>query len=172
MATISKAVQEAHRFTAALIPADVIKAIPQDELLDRLVYAEDLARRAANAQDATIRKGYSAIAKAVLAAPPRAQVAAEVAELHARAAGLGPYDHRAADLRRQAEHLIEQNPPAPRREDVVPVAKARAGRPAATVVYDAAGHVLGLCDQARIRPLPAGKVRVPTQAPGRRPGPR
>jgi len=74
-------------------------------------------------------------------------------------------------MRRRAELLAEENPPAPTREDAVPVAKARAARPGATVVYDATGRVLGLVDPARIGPLPTGKVRAttsPTRRPGRR----
>ena len=54
MAQITKAIQQEHRLVANLIPADVLAAIGQDELYDRLIHAKGLVRKAQAATDPTL----------------------------------------------------------------------------------------------------------------------
>lgn len=147
MAEITKAIAANHRLVADLVPVDIRKAIGQDELLDRIVHAEELSARSRAASDVTLRKGYASLARAVLRAQPRALTERRSAELVAKAAGLG--GTRQADaLRRQAQELLELHPPAPRRADAVAVAKA--AKPEQVAIYDQAGNLVGLVDEAEI----------------------
>jgi hypothetical protein len=94
----------------------VLKQVDQTELLDRVIYAEELGQRSRNATDPTLRQGYASLAQAVLRAKPRAQVARQSAELIARAAAL-PRTGQAEELRRKAQELLEEHPPAPLRPE-------------------------------------------------------
>ena len=182
MAQITKAIAEHHRFTAQLVPEQVRKGLDQEEFLDRIVHAEDLSRRAGSATDPVLRRGYATVAKAVLAARPRADVEREVAALHARAAGMPAASSSAEALRRKAESLLAEHPPAPRRGEVAAQAVAKAvaagGGDELTPLYDATGRLVGVCPASKIMPVGdisdvakarAGKVRRPARvAPGRR----
>lgn len=183
MAQITKAIQQEHRLVANLIPADVLAAIGQDELYDRLIHAKGLVRKAQAATDPTLRRGYTAVAKAVLAAQPRAATERQVTERISKAAGLGN-TAQADALRRQAQELLERHPPAPRRADhpAVAVAKAKADPVKGLVlIYDAAGNPVGLCDPEKIQTVSGpegiakaraamGKARRPVQMTRRSPG--
>lgn len=179
LAQITKGIRAAHGFVPDLIPRDVLAAISQDELYDRLVHAGSLVRKSQTASDPVLRKGYASIAQATLCARPRADVARESAALIVKAAG-APLSAQAAALRRQAQELLEQHPPAPRREDSAAVAVVKkGGGDSVTVVYDAAGNAVGVCDPGDIQPVGSladitkarvGKARRPAQTPGRSPG--
>lgn len=148
MARISKALQNSHRLTLALIPENVIKSLDDAELADRCLEAEALARRAHEASDPVLRVGYKKVAQAMLQARPRAEVAREHGQLIAKAAFAPPA--QAAALRRKAAELLEENPLTPRHTARAPVAKARAGRGLPVAVYDQRRRLAGLVDPARI----------------------
>jgi hypothetical protein len=161
VATITVAIRKsAHGSNAALIPASVLKALPQDELLDRLSHAADLATRA---RDPQLVQAYDLIAKAMLKAQPRDAVAKEIARRYLRAART-PDPVRAEALRRGAIRLIEQNPPAPTRADVAKsrqIAKAKAKASAELVaVYNDKGDLVGTVDPADITPLAEPKPAI------------
>jgi hypothetical protein len=180
MAVITQGIAESkHHLAARLIPADVLASLPQAELHDRVQHAEALARRAQAATDPVLRRGYAAVAKAVLAARPRAEVEREAAQLRVRAAAM-PHSQRAAELRARAERLIEDNPPAPRRAETaaVAIAKAKAGDARMVAVFNQAGELIGVCDPAEIQPVagssggpvPVGKARPRPVTARRSPG--
>jgi hypothetical protein len=182
----------ARGLTANLIPVEVLKSISQAELFDRLTHAEALVRKAQAATEVTDRRGYNAQAQAVLRAQPRAVTEREVAARITKAAGLGNTGQADA-LRRQAQDLLAQHPPAPRRGDApeVTVAKGQAEADDDDLMpcYNQAGMLFGVCprsalqpitsygDQAQGRPeagyadaapVPVGKSRAPVGRPGRR----
>ncbi len=174
MAKITKAVQQAHRFTAALIPADVMKAISQAELLDRLEHAELLSRKARNASDRVLGRGYSAVAKAALTAQPRAVTERQVAELTVRAAAT-PNSSQADAIRRQAQRLLEEHPPAPRRADSVAVAKAKAAAGDGDdlmVCYDQNGTAYGVIKRSDLQPVRTEAADVAAGVAKARSGPK
>ena len=161
MAQITVAIRKAHRLVADLVPDDVMKQIPQEELLDRILHAEDLGARSRAAADPTLRKGYSSLARAVLRAQPRAVTERQANDLIAKAAGVG--NTRQADaLRAEAQRLQELHPPAPRRGESVAVAKAQAGDDALMICYDEAGVPFGVCKPDAVQPVtsPAGIAKA------------
>ncbi len=85
-------------------------------MADRINYAGQLARQANSASNRTLAKGYSTVAKAVLTAEPRDEVARRRASLTAKADAMPPGDQRDR-LHRQAQRLLEENPPAPTPEE-------------------------------------------------------
>ena len=178
MAQITKAIASEHRLVANLVPTEVLKQIDQAELYDRIIHAEDLGRRSRGATDVTLRKGYAQLAKAVLSARPRAEVARQSAELVAKAAGLPPASRQASALRYEAQQLLEQHPAAPRRAEHRDVAVAKAKAADAdhlTVVYDPAGQPIGLVDPSKIQPVTVRTAKdvkedVQKAGKGRRPG--
>lgn len=155
MARIDPAIRRSHGLMADLIPVDVLKSIDQAELLDRLAHVTDLTERARSSADPTLRRGYSAVAKAVLTARPRARVAQEHAQLVAKAAGLG--NTGAGDAaRREAEQLLTENPPAPERGAAVAVAKAKAlagDGDDLIICYDESGKPYGVCPRSALQPV-------------------
>lgn len=152
MAEITKAIERDHRLVAHLIPTQVLKAIGQDELYDRLVHVRELVRKSETASDPTLRKGYRALAQAVLTAQPRAVTQRQVAAKIAKAAGM-PDTPQAAAIRREAGQVLERHPIAPRREDAVGVAKAKGDDPDLVPVYDNAGNLIGVVDPAELTPV-------------------
>ena len=183
MAKITKQLRQAHGLAADLIPAEVLKSIDDGELWDRLVHVAELTKRARNATDPTLRRGYSAVAKATLTARPRAEVARQHAELVAKAAGC-QNGAQADAIRRQAERLLEEHPPSPRRGESVAVAKAKANAgdsdgDSLLVCFDENGRPFGVCHPDALRPVSrpadlakvakAGKAPRPATAP-RQPG--
>jgi hypothetical protein len=172
MAQITKAIRDAYGFTADLIPHDILKSIDDAELRDRLVHVTELVRKSKTDRDPDLRKGYGRLARAVLEARPRAVVGREASQLIAKAAGC-PNMRQADALRRQAEELLAEQPPAPRREDhpAVEVAKATAGSGTVVICYDSAGRPVGVCDPAKITPVTeaqVAKMRNAERAPSSR----
>ncbi len=167
MAQISKSIQAQYGLTANLIPVDVLKAIDQSELLDRLAYCTDLVRKAQKAYDPATRTGLSALARAALTAQPRAKTEAEAATMVVKAAAAPP--GQAAAIRRAIAELQERHPAAPRRAVAAPVAKAKAAKDAPPVpVFDANGRLVGVVDPDDIIPVAgadaAAKPAQPAQA--------
>jgi hypothetical protein len=182
---VTKAISARHGMAAELVPADIRAKIPQAELLDRLEAARELVAKSQTASDATLRRGYSQLARAILGAQPRAVTERQHRELLAKAAGTSPA--LAETIRRQAAELLERHPVAPRRADSERVAKAAAETPGGYVaVYDAAGQLVGLVDPAKIQPVsqpkppgddtsgqdPASSAVAKARRPQRRPAPR
>ncbi len=186
MATITKRIRDQHGFNADIVPPDVLAKIDQAELLDRLVHAGDLIRKSSTTGDRTLRRGYADLARAVLAAQPRAAVRQRVSDLVAKAEAM-PGGAQADALRRQARDFQEQNPAAPQRDASVAIAKAVVAADAKAkasgldddeplqILYDAAGRPFGVCPVSAIQPVTtdavakAGKApRRPASAPGRR----
>lgn len=200
MATITTAIRKSHGSWADLVPAQICKSIPQDELLDRLAHAADLDRRSRQA-DSQLRDAYELISKAMLGAQPRETTERAVAEYYAQALRT-PDARRAAAMRNAAATLLERNPVAPRRADVA-IAKGRSasaarpitnparivqrvakagGKAAQVAVYDADGNLVGIADPADITPLadvaapskgddPGKAAAAPPAAPSAAPGP-
>lgn len=156
----TRSVAARHRLALALIPADILKSVPADELADRIVHAEDLSRRAADPSvPADLRRAYKLRAQAVLRAQPRAVTERQHAELIAKAAA-APGRFQEEAIRRQARELIEEkHPVAPRRAAAVRKAKAEEAEP--VPVFDADGNLIGICDADDITPVAgAGSKRA------------
>jgi hypothetical protein len=171
LAQITKAIATGHRLEASLIPPNVLKSIDQSELFDRLAYARELTAKARTSRDPVLGRGYGKLARAVLQARPRAEVARQSADLIAKASAR-PLGAQAAALRRQAEQLLEEHPAAPRREESAPVMKALAEDDDLIPVFNAAGQLLGVCARSAFKPtsapaVPVGKARRPAPVAGR-----
>jgi hypothetical protein len=163
VAQITKSIQAQHGLVANLVPEGVLKQIDQTELLDRVIYAEELGQRSRNATDPTLRNGYASLAQAVLRANPRAQVARQSAELMARAATLS-HTSQADEFRRKAQELLEEHPPAPRRAEsseaaqAMRIAKEQGGEDDLTLIYTADGQPCGVVSASKITPVTAAEI--------------
>ena len=144
----------------SLVPDEVRKSITAGELNDRVLEAGRLSRKAADLTLSTEdRQSAKARAQQVMRAAPRADTERTVATKIAKAAQLG--DSPQADmLRRQAQDLLDQNPPAPRRG--ASVRKAKEDDP--VPVFDQDGNLIGICDPDDITPI-GGAGGQPAAAP-------
>jgi hypothetical protein len=150
VAAITAQIRKAHGTTPDEIPVSILKSLPQDELLDRLAHADDLAARAARTRDPVLAEGYGLVAKAVLAAQPRDAVVKEIARRYLQARRTRD-PRQAAALRESACKLMEHNPPAPKRAEVAK-ARARTVRKSGRVkVYTADGDLIGDIDQSDLQ---------------------
>lgn len=165
--------------TANSVPVEIRKALPQQELEDRVRYARELIRSAATAADPVERESWGRIAKAMLAARPRDDVDREVAK-KAFAAVKAKDPRQSAAIWAQIRKLQADNPPAPQYAGK-PAAAAPArvakgkcgGKPkdsGQVLVYDAHGQPYGTVDPAdvnRVTPItPAGADAVAKAARG------
>ena len=141
---------------AGLITGGILGQISDEELRDRFAYSAELAQQA---DRATGRERARLIEKsrAVMQAPPREVTEREVQAMITKAATLGN-GHAADALRRRANALLEDHPPAPRRQAApartaagrsVTVAKSGT-RPAVRLVYDRAGRACAV-EPSRIK---------------------
>lgn len=160
MAQITKSIAETYQLAAWLVPAEIAKAISQDELVDRLAEAKRLGERAADPSvPGDLRTAYKMRAQAVLKARPRDAVAREHAALIAKAAQLP--NAQADAVREHARRLIEEDqPPAPR----LGVRKAKGDDQ--VPVFDQAGNLVGVCDPDDITPLGSAGGKAPRPAVG------
>jgi hypothetical protein len=163
MAQITAEIRKAYGLAANLVPVDVLKQIDQSELLDRLVYADSLGRkaRAASATPAE-RKGYAEQARNVMRAQPRAVTERAVADRICKASGLGS-SGQADALGRSAQEILEVHPPAPRREDAAAVTVAKAAARDGDdlmVLYDADGRVFGVAPRSAVVPATTDPAAV------------
>lgn len=140
-----------YRLIMSRIPEEIRKSLSTEELADRLAEAESLGRRARDARDPVLRRGYAQLSQAMLAARPRDAVAKETRALVAKAEAT-PDGREAARLRRRAAELTEKDPPAPRRHPVAPAAAvAKAGRVLPVAIFDHQRRLAGMvADPARI----------------------
>jgi hypothetical protein len=134
----------AARLLLSLVPEAVRKGSP-DELADRMAHAAELTRLSRAEPNAQVRKGYELTAQAVLRARPRAVVAQERATLIAKARQLGPSSPEADRLTHQAEQLLDDEPPAPRRAQPETITKALGNIPPGlqVAVFDSRGRFAG-----------------------------
>lgn len=153
MAEISKATQVRYGKLADIVPYPLRKSLPQSEFLDRLAYVETLQVKAMREPDGEIAARYNKLARQVMYARPRADVAQEAAGLRKKAVAMGR-GLPAETVLKRAEDLIKDNPPAPRRDATIRKADAKNMMP----VYSAAGELLGVCD-----PLKVSRLAPPPQ---------
>jgi hypothetical protein len=144
----------------SLVPHEVRKSITAAELNDRIIEAGRLSKKAS---DLTLRKEDREEARAraqqVMRAAPRSETERLVAAKVVKAAQLGN-SPQADMLRRQAQDLLDQNPPAPRRDAAV--RKAEADKEEMLVpVFDEAGTLIGICDAEDITPLDGQQTGTP-----------
>ena len=168
MAVVTKSIRAAHGLACDLIPSEVLKSIDAAELMDRLVAVKGLVRSSQSADDATLRKGYATLARAMLTAAPRAVTERQVADRLARAAGLPPASGQAGALRREAQDLLERHPPAPRRGEsaAAMIAKAaKAAKPDQVAVFDGVGNLVGIVDPGEIIPVTGASAPAAPAAP-------
>jgi hypothetical protein len=149
-------------FLTGSVPGEVLKAIDDRELEDRLVQAVGLMQQVAKAATPGAGRQYGEQAQRILSARPRAQTEQVVAAKIAKAAALGPNSPQAADLTRQAREELLLNPPAKRRFD--PGAIIRKAKAAAQMLacFDQGGKLYGVCDPDDVEMVDAGQ---PGQAP-------
>lgn len=146
----------------SLVPAEIRKSISADELTDRVIEGERLSRQAADpALSAAQREAARARARQVMLAAPRSVTEERVADKVAKAAALGSCPQADA-LRRQAQQLLEKDPPAPRRAESV--RKAAAAEEDPVPVFDAAGNLVGvILDPSDLTPV-SGARKAPAAA--------
>ena len=163
--------RDSQHLIGSLIPEPVAKVISEEERLDRISYAAELSEKAQTASDPVLKRSYSAIAKATLAAEPRAQTEARSRELLARAAA-APNPAHAEALRRQERQLRERNPVAPRRAKVAKGKKGGSGDDEEQVlVYTADGRPWGTVPRSKMNMITvAGMERGAEVAKSARPG--
>lgn len=163
---------------AGIVPDTVLSQISDDELRDRYAYARQLTEQANRTNG---REGARLIqkARAVMVAQPRATTERDVRETVAKASALGNTGHADA-LRRKANELLEQHPPAPRRgasaaaSRLIAKASTKAsgsdGEPKMVAVFDASGNLVGVVDPADLTPVqsagaPAANEATPVAKP-------
>jgi hypothetical protein len=161
MATITCGIRTAHRSNVDLIPARILKAIDQDELLDRLSHARDLTTRT---RDPQLRGSYALLAKAMLAAQPRGTTEKEAAQRHALARRTQD-PRRAAALRSEAARILERNPTAPRRADVAKARAANVREPGLLGVWTAKGALVGVIDRSDVHPVLTPEEQAANRGP-------
>lgn len=125
MAEITPEIRALHKSWADSVPADVLAAIDDLELRDRLDEAADLRGKAAATSSVVLRDGYLDQARHILKAAPRARVEAEINGWLSKAESAATSEYRENCLA-EAARLRAQNHPAPRRHR--PAAAAPAAR--------------------------------------------
>lgn len=140
----------------SLVPDEVRKSITPAELNDRVLEADRLSKKAADLNlGKEDREEARARAQQVMRAAPRAETERLVAAKVAKAAQLGN-SPQADMLRRQAQDLLKQNPPAPRRDAAV--RKAEADIAEMVPVFDQNGQLIGIADPGDITPVRGSKT--------------
>jgi hypothetical protein len=148
-------------FLTGSIPGDVMKAIDDRELEDRLAQASGLMQRVAKAATPGAGRQFGEQAQRILSARPRARTEQIVVAKMAKARALGN-SPQAADLTRQAREELLLHPPAVRRFDPAAVVrKAKAGGQM-LACFDQTGKLWGVCDPDDVEVVDAGD---PGQAP-------
>lgn len=128
MAEITSDLREQYGSTCALIPADVLTRIDEDEVLDRLDEAHALYRKAEQAP-ADISGGYRDRARAVCQAEPRDVTEQQAQQWLAKADAAASAAHRGTCLD-EAQAIRARQPQAPRRTRTGPAAEERRRRQA------------------------------------------
>lgn len=124
MASISPQLRAKYGRNADAVPADVLAAIGQDELLDRLDEAAALTVKAMSTQSPVLTRGYLDQVRRVLRAQPRDVTEAQAGQWLAKADAA--HTSQFADTCRERAALIRsQNPVAPRRARTAAATSAR-----------------------------------------------
>jgi hypothetical protein len=157
---------------AGIVPVAVLGQIGDDELRDRYAYARQLTEQANRTGG---REGAALIqkARAVMVAQPRAATERAVRETVAKASALGNTGQADA-LRRKANELLEQHPPAPRRgasaaaSRLIAKASTKASgsdsEPKMVAVFDASGNLVGVVDPADLTPVQSAPAQAANEA--------
>lgn len=118
MAAMTSALRARYPQHADLIPPDVLRAIDETELLDRLDEAGRLLGKAVATPSPVLDRGYRDQARRMLAAQPRDLTETRVQAWMTKADGAHTAQY-AETCRAEAEAIRAANPPAPRRTRVV-----------------------------------------------------
>ena len=145
MARITPRQRQRYGFLTGFVPGDVLKAIDDRELEERLSDASGLMRQVAKAATPGAGREFGGRAQEILGAPPRAVTERNVAQKIAKAAALGD-SPQAADLVRQAREELLRHPPAVRRFDPVAVVRKAAADGAVLACFDQDGNLYGVAD--------------------------
>jgi hypothetical protein len=143
----------------------VLQRLSRAELADRLVYSTELAQRIAKAALPAQKRTLTQEIIAMMRAQPRSATESDVAQRIAKAASVPNVDQGAA-IRRSAQQLLDEQPPAPRNPDAGLVVKAAAEEDGLMLCCDEAGAVIGVCLQSALTPvlLPSEIAKATTPA--------
>jgi len=134
------------------MPADVVQRLSRAELADRLVYSAELAQRVAKAALPAQKRTITHEISAMMRAQPRSATERDVAQRIAKAASVPDASHGSA-IRRAAQQLLDEQPPAPRNPDADLIVKAVAGEDGLMACYDENGCLFGVCPQSELVPV-------------------
>ncbi len=169
MADLTPAERRAFPYSSS-IPPDVLHRLSRAELADRLVYSTELAQRIAKADLPAQKRMVTQEVLAMMRAQPRGATERDVAQRIAKAASVPDAFHGAA-VRRSAQTLLDEHPPAPRNPDAELIVKATAGEDGLMLCCDETGSVVGVCRQSALTPvlLPSEIAKARSAAPVKRP---
>ena len=151
-------------FLTGSIPADVLKAIDDREVEDRLVQASGLLQRVAKAGAPGAGRQFGEQAQRILSARPRARTEQIVVAKMAKARVIGD-PGMARALEQQARDELLAHPPAVRRFD--PAAVIRKAKAAAQMLacFDQGGKLWGVVDPDCVEVLDGGDPGQPPADP-------
>jgi hypothetical protein len=115
MAEVTPRLRDEYGASADAVPPEILKAISQDELLDRLDQANDLFAKSLATSSPTLSAGYRSQARIVLKARPRDMVEAEANVWLAKAENAATAQYRETCLA-EAGRIRTTDPAAPRRK--------------------------------------------------------
>ena len=149
-------------FLTGSVPGNVLKAIDDRELGDRLAQASGLMQQAAKTTAPGAGRQLGEQAQRILSARPRAQTEQIVVAKIAKAKALGGVSNpQAAYLERQAREELLQHPPAVRRFDPAAVIRKAKADAAMLACFDQAGKLYGVCDPDDIELVDGGDSGQP-----------
>ena len=161
------------------VPGEVLKAIDDRELEDRLAQASGLMRQAGQAATPGAGRRSGEEARRILGARPRAVTEQIVVAKMAKAKALGT-SPQAAYLERQAREELLLDPPAVRRFDPAAVIRKAKADGQLMACFDDAGKLWGVCDPDDVQaveghegdgaPPAANASAAPAQPPAGSPG--
>lgn len=150
MAHLSPAERRAFPY-ADYIPADVLKSLSRAEACDRLVFSAERARVVKRAGTPGRQRELTREIIAMMSAPPRDSTERAVQQRISKAVA-APDALRGMALRRQAQQILVDHPPAPRNPDAEVIVKAVAEEDGLMACYDENGCLIGICQQSAITP--------------------
>jgi len=152
------------------IPADTLARLSRAELADRLVYSTQLGQRVAKAALPAQKRTITQEIIAMMRAQPRSATERDVAQRIAKAASV-PDASQGSAIRRAAQQLLDEQPPAPRNPDADLIVKAVAGEDGLMACYDENGCLYGVCEQSELIPvtLPSQVAKARAAAAAKRP---
>ena len=155
---------------ADYMPADVLQRLSRAELADRLVYSTELVRKAARTSLPAQKRVITQEIIAMMKAQPRSATERGVAQRIAKAAS-APDAFQGSAIRRSAQQLLNDQPPAPRNPDAGLIVKAMAEEDGLMPCYDGDGILVGVCQQSALTPIlsPGDIAKARAAAPAKRP---